>query len=280
MNINSLRNTDIRVIALDLDGTLTNEEKVITPYTFDILMRAQEQGTRLILASGRPPFGIRPLASQLHLAEHGGMILCYNGGHIEDCSTGKTLFQITLGEELFAEMLEFQKLSGMTLMTYHEDKIYTEHGDDRYVAQASRNNKMEIVEVKDFLHDVPRPLYKCLMVGDPAIVPEWEAKMKAHFEGRMTVCHSTPYFIELLPLGIDKGDSLAEMLPQLGFTTDNLMTFGDSNNDMGMIKRAACGVAMGNSEQAVKDIADYITDDNDHDGVGKAVNELLTALQK
>lgn len=275
MDIQELQNLNIKLIALDLDGTLTNDEKEISPMTFDMLMRAQKQGIRLVLASGRPPYGMRPLARQLHMDEYGGLLLCYNGGHIEDCSTGEVVYQITLSEDLLPEVYDFQQRSGMTLMTYHEDKIYTEHADDRYVAQSSRNNKMEIVAVNDFVHDTPRPLYKCLMVGDPSIVPEWEAKMSEYFEGRMNICHSTPYFIEVLPLGIDKGDALLSLLQKLNLTTENLITFGDSNNDVSMIKVAGCGVAMGNAEPQVQAIADLITDDNNSDGVGKIIDLLL-----
>lgn len=80
---------DIRLIALDLDGTLTNERKEITPVTLDALMKAQRQGIRLCLSSGRPPYGMRPLAEQLQMKRYGGILLCYNGGHVEDCQTGR-----------------------------------------------------------------------------------------------------------------------------------------------------------------------------------------------
>lgn len=259
---------DIKLIALDLDGTLTNEEKVITPYTYDVLMEAQRQGIRLCLASGRPPYGMRPLAKQLRMAEYGGMLICYNGGHIEDCHTGRVYVEKALDEALFPTLLDFQELSGMTLMTYYEDHIYTQKPDDRYVRQSSKNNNMAIRKVEDFLSEVPRPLNKCLMVGDPEIMPHWERTMKEALGDRMNVMHSTPYFIELLPPNIDKGPSLMELARQLGMTAENVIAFGDSYNDIGMIRLAGTGVAMGNAEDAVKAAADFITKSNEEDGVG------------
>lgn len=264
---------DIKIIALDLDGTLTNEVKEITPHTLAALMKAQRQGVRLCLSSGRPPYGMRPLAKQLQMKRYGGMLLCYNGGHIEECSTGKVLVEKALSPTLLPYLHECQERSGMTLMTYYEDHIYTEHPDDPYVHQSSRNNKMEIIGVQDFINDTPRPLNKCLMVGAPEVVPQWEAIMQEETKGKMHICRSTPYFIELLPLGIDKGSALKQMLTTLNMTTDNLMAFGDSYNDISMLQTAGIGIAMGNAEEAVKDVADYITDDNEHDGIAKALEK-------
>lgn len=255
------------IIALDLDGTLTNDRKEITPRTRELLITLQHKGARVCLASGRPPYGMRPLAEQLCMADYGGVLLCYNGGYVEECSTGKVLTERHIDESLLPRLIEWQQETGMTLMTYHEDKIYTEHPDDPYVAQSSRNNKMRVVGVKDFLHDVPRPINKCLMVGSPELVRQWEGYMAGEMQGRMHILHSTPYFIELLPLGIDKGIALNSLLSHYGMSADRLIAFGDSHNDIDMLTTAGIGVAMGNAEEEVKSAADHITLSNEEDGV-------------
>lgn len=255
------------IIALDLDGTLTNDRKEITPRTRELLITLQRKGARVCLASGRPPYGMRPLAEQLCMADYGGVLLCYNGGYVEECSTGKVLTERHIDESLLPRLIEWQQETGMTLMTYHEDKIYTEHPDDPYVAQSSRNNKMRVVGVKDFLHDVPRPINKCLMVGSPELVRQWEGYMAGEMQGRMHILHSTPYFIELLPLGIDKGIALNSLLSHYGMSTARLIAFGDSHNDIDMLTTAGIGVAMGNAEEEVKSAADHITLSNEEDGV-------------
>ena len=255
------------IIALDLDGTLTNDRKEITPRTRELLITLQRKGARVCLASGRPPYGMRPLAEQLCMADYGGVLLCYNGGYVEECSTGKVLTERHIDEALLPRLIEWQQETGMTLMTYHEDKIYTEHPDDPYVAQSSRNNKMRVVGVKDFLHDVPRPINKCLMVGSPELVRQWEGYMAGEMQGRMHILHSTPYFIELLPLGIDKGIALNSLLSHYGMSADRLIAFGDSHNEIDMLTTAGIGVAMGNAEEEVKSAADHITLSNEEDGV-------------
>lgn len=266
---------DIRLIALDLDGTLTNDEKKITPETKEALMEAQRMGVRLCLASGRPPFGMMPLVEELEMARYGGILMAYNGGYVMDCQSGKVITEVILDDSLLFRLHEYQELSGMTLMTYHNDKIYTEHPNDSYVQISSRNNRMKVVGVENFTRDVPKPVNKCLMVGEPADVPYWEKEMQDAFCGEMHILRSTPYFIELLPLGIDKGPALSAICNATGMSVGNAMAFGDSYNDISMIKAAGIGVAMENAEDAVKASADIVTLSNNADGVAKVVKEVI-----
>ena len=264
----------IKLIAFDLDGTLTDDKKEITPHTLDALMNIQSQGVRLVLASGRPPYGMRPLARQLHMEQYGGIILCYNGGHVEDCATGKVYVERKMPEEVLPMLHRFQEESGMTLMTYYEDKIYTEHPDDQYVGISAFNNKMQVVGVSDFLSEAPRPLNKCLIVGPHDKQVVWEEKIRETTKDYLYVCHSTPYFIEILPKGIDKGPSLLSLGERLGVKPSEIMAFGDSNNDAQMLRLAGIGVAMSNADESLKQIADYVTLDNNSDGVAHALRHF------
>ena len=277
----------IKLIALDLDGTLTDDKKDITPLTLEALMQVQRQGreneygnphapqgVRVVLASGRPPYGMRPLARQLHMEQYGGIILCYNGGHVEDCATGKVYVERQLPEGILPMLHRFQEESGMTLMTYYEDKIYTEHPADEYVGISAYNNKMQVVGVKNFITDTPRPLNKCLMVGPHDKQVVWEKKIQEATSDQLYVCHSTPYFIEILPKGIDKGPSLVRLCQRLDISPSEMMTFGDSNNDKQMIQLAGIGVAMGNADDDIKQVADFITLDNNSDGVAYALKHF------
>lgn len=242
-------------------------------------MRLQRGGARLCLASGRPPYGMRPLAEQLHMAEYGGVLLCYNGGHVEECDTGRVLVERTLDEGLLPRLVEFQQESGLTLMTYYGDTIYTEHPNNAYVRQSSRNNKMRIEGVNNFLTDTPRPINKCLMVGNPDEIPQWEQRMAHEMKGRMHILHSTPYFIELLPEGIDKGVALEQLLDCYGMQRSQLIAFGDSHNDIDMLRIAGMGVAMGNAEQEVKQAADHITLSNEEDGVAVFLERIESKIK-
>lgn len=266
---------NFRLIALDLDGTLTNEEKVITPKTYATLLDLQLNGVKLCLASGRPPYGMLPLAHHLHMEEYGGVVMAYNGGFVMDCATRNVIYELTLSPSLLPRLHAFQEQSGMTLMTYHSDTIYTEHPSDPYVAISSRNNNMRIEGVSDFVHDIPLPVHKCLMVGDPSKVPYWEHVMQESFGSEMNIMRSTPYFIELLPPCIEKGTALSAIASLLSIDMSDTIAFGDSYNDISMLRAAGIGVAMENADASVKDAADIVTGSNEADGVAQCLLSLV-----
>lgn len=107
-----------KMIVLDLDGTLTNEKKEITPRTFNALMMAQEIGVKIVLASGRPTQGIVPLAVQLNLSKFGGYILAFNGGLVIDCNSGKQIFNSDLAPEFVNDLYAEAKSAGLEILTY------------------------------------------------------------------------------------------------------------------------------------------------------------------
>ena len=112
-----------KMIVLDLDGTLTNNKKEITPKTKEALMQAQAKGVHIVLASGRPTYGIIPLAEELELKTHGGFILAYNGGKIIDCTNNSVLFEQKLDEKLVPMLYEGAKKAGLQILTYQGEGI-------------------------------------------------------------------------------------------------------------------------------------------------------------
>ena len=107
-----------KLLVLDLDGTLTNAKKEITLRNRESLIHAQEQGVKLILASGRPTFGIAPLADELRMKEFGGFILSYNGGEIIDWSTGEIVYANVLPDKVIAQLYECATRNQLPILTY------------------------------------------------------------------------------------------------------------------------------------------------------------------
>ena len=264
-----------RVLALDLDGTLTNRDKVITPRTRQALLDAADAGTTIVLASGRPTVGIQPLAEELQLASRGGCILSYNGGKIIDCKTGETLVQHAFPADLIPKVCLFAKYWNVVPLTYDQNGIVTEDPDDPYVLEEARINRIPVNRVEDLAAHVTYPINKLLLVGDPVDMPHVEELMQQEFAGRLSIYRSAPFFIETMPLGVEKSASLALLLQRLGLRPADLMACGDGWNDEPMIRFAGMGVAMANAVPAVKAVADFITADNDHDGVGIAVEKFI-----
>ena len=268
--------SNIRVLALDLDGTLTNDEKIVTPRTRAALDAAAAQGVTIVLASGRPTAGITPLAKELGLDKKGGCILSYNGGKIVDCATGEALYQVQLPAEYVPELCAFAAKEDVAILTYNNEGIVCERDTDPWAKKECFTTKLSMFHVDDLASYVNYPICKMLITVDPARRDEVWAAGKKQFEGRMDLYPSSPWFIEAVPLGVAKDKSLAALLERMGLTRENLMACGDGLNDRSMISFAGVGVAMQNAEDTVKADADYVTAaDNNHDGVAEAVEKFI-----
>ena len=264
-----------KVLALDLDGTLTNSDKIITPRTKAALQAAAQKGVCIVLASGRPTVGIEPLAKELELEKYGGCILSYNGGKIIDCKTGQTLVQHAFPVDLIEPVCTFSRYWNIVPLTYDKNGIVTENPDSPYVQEEARINKIPARQVENLPAEIQWPINKLLLVGDPVDMPHVEELMQQKFAGKLSIYRSAPFFIETMPLGVEKSASLALLLKNMGLGPENLMACGDGWNDLPMIRYAGMGVAMGNAVPEVKQAAQYVTADNEHDGVGLAVEKFI-----
>lgn len=259
-----------RIIALDLDGTLTNHEKVVTPKTREALLRAQADGAIIVLASGRPTYGIEPVAECLELNERGGYILSYNGGKIVDAKTHEELFSQFLPSRVIPVLYKYAKEKGHALLGYAGNEIITEMPDDPYVKEESRINKMNVVKVDNLLDHLEAHPTKLLMTGDPENMVKAEEELKSVLGEEMDIFRSAPFFLELVPKGIDKAQSLRRLLAMVSLAPEDMIAFGDGYNDLSMIRLAGMGVAMANAAPEVREQADYITLSNEEDGVAAA----------
>ena len=266
----------IKVLALDLDGTLTNDQKVVTPRTRAALDAAIAQGVTVVLASGRPTAGITPLAKELGLDKKGGCILSYNGGKIVDCVTSETLVEKTLDPALVPELCAFAAAQDIAILTYNHEGIVCERDTDEWANKECFTTKLPMIHVDDLAKYVDYPICKMLITLDPTRRDAVCAAGQQQFAGRADLYPSSPFFIEAVPLGVAKDGSLAALLERMGLGRENLMACGDGLNDRSMIEFAGVGVAMQNAEPPVKDCADYVTEaDNNHDGVAEAVEKFI-----
>lgn len=266
------------IIALDLDGTLTNSEKNITPRTLDALMKAQREGVRLVLASGRPTFGIAALANQLQLADYGGYVLSYNGGRIIDWCEKTVIFSQVVDQKLVPILYDFAEKAQLPIVTYLPEAILASKNEGEYLAEEARINGMPIVVAQNFVEEamqIAGGSTKFLIPGEPELLVQLESEMKAALSEQMEVFRSAPFFLELPPKGIDKAQSLQRLLTHLGLERESLMAFGDGFNDLSMIQFAGQGVAMANAVEEVKSIADFVTTSNEEDGIAHALEQLL-----
>lgn len=268
------RQIPFRAIALDLDGTLTNHDKVITPKTREALLEAESKGAIIILASGRPTYGIVPVAECLELNKRGGYILSYNGGNIVNAKTGEKLFSQILPNAVLPILYRYAREHNHALLGYAGNEIITEMSNDKYVKEESRINKMNIRQVENLLDALEPHPTKLLMTGDPKDMLQAEDDLVEILGEKMDIFRSAPFFLELVPKGIDKAQSLLRLLGKINLTPADMIAFGDGYNDLSMLKLAGVGVAMANAAPEVRAEADYVTLSNEEDGVASALEHF------
>ncbi|WP_405352943.1 Cof-type HAD-IIB family hydrolase [Ruminococcus sp.] len=266
---------EYKIIALDIDGTLTNSQKEITPRTRYALIEAQKRGKKVVLASGRHPIGIQEIAKDLMVDKYEGYIMAFNGGKILDCTTGQTIVSKDFPKEYLSDILSVLKDSKLTVHTYDDKKIITGGNLNDYSNVERDILKMEMVVVDDFMAAIPEKINKLLLSGEPNEIDKYNEILAKRYDGLLDVYKSAPYFLEIMPFGVTKGSMLPMLLEKLDITSEELIAFGDNYNDMTMIGYAGLGVAMGNAEEDVKKIANYVCETNDDDGVAKTVEKLV-----
>ena len=270
-----------KLIAVDIDGTLVRSDQSISPRTLDALIRVQKQGVKVAICSGRPTYGIAPHAETLRLSEFGGFVISYNGGSICNWTTKEEIYSRTLDPEVLPYLCDCTRKHRFSILTYVGEHIVAEGwnvAENSYVQFTSMRNKMPIHPVSDFLTEVTYPISKCMIVGDPEPLHQLEQEMVSCLQGRAEAYRSEPFFLEVVPQGIEKAQGLAVLLNHLGMESEELMTFGDGFNDIGMIQHAGMGIAMGNAQEVVKKAAGFVTLSNEADGIAVAVEKFIPRL--
>lgn len=277
MNIFEEKKIKVRdaVLALDLDGTLTDSKKRISERTKESIDKFITAGGTVALASGRPTFGVMPVAKILELDKKGGYILSYNGGCFLDCKNNKQLFMKELTHEYLPILEKQAKEFGINLMTYNGDKAYALDIDEQYYMIEININHFIRVKADPLTPQITFPIIKCLMTADGDYLAKVEKEMKKYWEGKLNIVRSEPYFLEVTEVGIDKASTITNMVKKLGKSVDNLICCGDGFNDLSMIRAAGIGVAMANAQERVRAAADYITKSNDEDGIVDVVENLF-----
>lgn len=266
---------NIKLLALDLDGTLTNHEKKVSKKNREYIKKAQDKGVKVILASGRPVIGIRGVADALDLWNTGGYILAYNGGHIIDCGTGKSLVKETIPLEYYHDICEVVNKFDAFPLTYNDKGVICENDTNKYVLREGYNNSIPVIKVSNLEKEVNSPVVKFMIVGEPEELKKVYTYLNDIFMGKLSVFYSEPYFLEITPIGIEKASALSRLSNILGYSSEEMMACGDGLNDIPMLKYAGLAIAMENAYDETKECADYITVSNEEDGVAIAIEKFI-----
>lgn len=267
-----------KLLVLDVDGTLLNDEREISKRTLAALLKVQQMGVRIVLASGRPTYGLMPLAKTLELGNYGGFVLSYNGCQIIKAQNGEILFERRINPEMLPYLEKKARKNGFAIFTYHDDTLITDSPDNEYIKNEALLNNLKIIREDEFSTAIDFAPCKCMLVSDKekaliGLEQHWEKRLA----GTLDAFRSEPYFLEVVPCGVNKANTLGALLEHLGVTREEVIAVGDGVCDVTILQLAGMGVAMGHSQDSVKVCADYVTASNEEDGVALAVEKLILA---
>lgn len=266
------------MLVLDIDGTLVGSDKMISEKTREAIIKAQQRGKIVAIASGRSIAGIRKTASNISLEQYGGYVIAYNGTTVVNCKTGECIYNQMVPQELVKPVYEAAKRVGAGIVVYNDNtkEMISGNGLNEYIKIDAEACNVTINEASDFVKAINFPFNKFLLSGKPGHMAEVEKIMAKEFGDRLNVFRSDPFYVELLPRYVDKGVAVDKLVKHLDIQREKVICIGDSYNDLPMLRFAGMGVAMGNAQQEVKEMADYVTASNDEDGIVDVIDKFMT----
>ena len=269
----------IKLLAIDMDGTLLNEEKHIDTPQKEAIQKAIEAGIKVVLCTGRPLFGVLPVYGELELEKYNldEYVILNNG-----CSLRKTTnWELLDNKEITKEdVIYLDKLrKGYNLdLTVSNDNDYFVVGDkaNKYTIE---DGKLVYVDIKPIsLEEATsgkHTFFKSMYLGEEEEIQRFKNDNENLLKDKYDAVLSQIHIFEMLPFGTNKAAALKELAEKLGIEREEIMTIGDGNNDVEMLEFAGIGVAMGNGTESAKKAANYVTDTNENHGVAKAIEKYI-----
>ncbi len=270
---------DGKILFLDLDGTLLNDRKEITPVNAAALEGALARGHRVVITTGRPLKSAIQQAEKLGLTGEGCYLIAYNGAVVYDTCRREQIFCRALPRETVAEVFDEANRRGIHVQTYDTwDVLVEARNDNESVRRYCGRIGMDFRVIGDVHRDLTEDPVKALLIDFDHKEPleeiyDW---LRARMAGRVDVFFSCEQYLEVVPVGMNKGTAVADMCRRLGVDIAASVAVGDAENDISMIEASGTGVAMANGIPEIKAAADYVTArDNNHDAIAEVIERFL-----
>ena len=267
-----------KLLVLDVDGTILNSERKITQRTVMTLRKVQSIGIKVALASGRPTYGLLPLAKAIDLGTYGGFIISYNGAQVISAQDGEILFARSIDPQIVPYLEKKAAKSGMTMAYYDGDEVVSTDITNPHVVDEAQMNGMKLRQVDQISMVVEDWPSEVMLFSDhEEELDSLENHMQRHLNGVMDTIHSNPYMLEVVGYQVGKSYAMSALMQLLGIGMEEVIAIGDGTADVNMIQMAGTGIAMANAVESVRRCADYITLSNDEDGAAVAIEKAIMA---
>ncbi|MGU3473469.1 Cof-type HAD-IIB family hydrolase [Paenibacillus sp. D51F] len=260
-----------KLIAIDVDDTLLNDNLEVTPATRAALTAALDRGVTVTLATGRMFASARQVAEGLRLNVP---IITYQGSLVKTLLDGQVLYERYVPSDAAAELDRYCVDKGLHLQLYVDDKLYVREENEK-VKDYARQSKIPYIVEPDFSSLLKQPLLKMLIIDEPAYLDEVASDLQPLIGGTVHITKSKPHYLEFMHKEGTKGHALKFMAEHIGCSMEETIAMGDAWNDREMLQAAGLGVAMANAQPALKELADYVTLSNNEDGVAHVVDKFI-----
>lgn len=263
----------IKMVATDIDGTIFNmKTEEFSPRVKKCIKTLSNMGIKVVLVTGRMHTSTYFLADELELDTP---VVSYQGGLIkENKKDGKTLYRKDLDKDTAKEIIKWAKQNNIHINLYMDDVLYVENDDEiikRYTYL--RNVSYNVVNFDDIEIDNVNKLL-AIDYDNPDKATQWRDYLREKYP-ELSIVKSSQYFCEISDSGAKKSCAVEFLRKMWGFSQDEVLTIGDQDNDIELLKSGGIKVAMGNGTQNLKEIADFVTDTIDNDGFVKAIEKFI-----
>jgi Cof subfamily protein (haloacid dehalogenase superfamily) len=260
-----------KLVAVDLDDTLLNDELDITEGTRRALNEAMERGVVITIATGRMYASAKQVAGRLGLEVP---LITYQGALIKHAKDGTVLYERNVPPNVVRYVFEYASQHGLHLQSYHNDKLLAKEENEKLIAYSKLSNIPYDIE-PDFDRLSEKATPKLLMIDEPEKLDRVMADLKEAIGDQAHITKSKPNFLEIMHPEGTKGHALHHLAAHYGIKPEETVGIGDSWNDRELVEQAGLGVAMANAVDSLKQVADYVTTSNNEEGVRHVIEKFV-----
>lgn len=273
---------DIKLIAIDLDGTLLQSDRTLSEENRLAIEAAKEAGVKIVLCTGRPLRSMKHLLAEANLLGDDDIAITYNGGLIQKTKSEEIIRQMTFDRSQCLDIYKLGQKLNMPInfidLDYVYEPPYPNGVESKYIETnryVPKEHALTFTDIDiDNLPD-PFPINKIVICRPSEEIDDVIPKIPISYFEKYNIYKSQATILEILPQDIDKGYSMRVLGELLGLEKEQIMGIGDQENDLSLVENAGFGVAMDNAIDKVKEAADYITKSNDDHGVAHVINRFV-----
>ena len=258
-----------------MDGTLLNDDLIITEHTKAAIISAVESGAYFVVSTGRSMMSAaRKLTGLEALFDRDMPFITFNGATVVMGKSKKILFNLSLGKDYAKQIYDIGLKRGIPVIMWIGEQLWVSH-DCEAVREYQKLSNAEVNIIEDIERRSETGVSKMMWIDSPEKILSYQDEMNKYFNGSVN-CHlSKPEFLEFVSEKASKGAALREIGKVLGIDKSEIIAVGDSYNDLSMLEYAGLGVAMQNASGDIKSLCQYVTLSNNHDGVAEVIEKFV-----